>query len=94
MTVYFSSVNYGDADMMCNENWLFKSGISNVFKVFGTSLNVLISVPIERGWRKLHIEEFHNLYALPDIIRMSKSRKIRWEGCIACMGAKRCIYSW
>jgi hypothetical protein len=45
------------------------------FKVFGTSSNVLISVPIERGWRKLHNEEFHNLYTLPDIIRMKKSRR-------------------
>jgi hypothetical protein len=30
------------------------------------------------GWRKLHNEELHNFYSLPDIIRMKKSRKIRW----------------
>jgi hypothetical protein len=30
------------------------------------------------GWRKLHSEEFHNLYSLPSIIRMMKSR--RWDG--------------
>jgi hypothetical protein len=32
------------------------------------------------GWRKLHNEELHNLYSSPSIIRMIKSRKIRWAG--------------
>jgi hypothetical protein len=31
------------------------------------------------GWRKLHNEEYHNLYCSPSIIRM-KSRRIRWAG--------------
>jgi hypothetical protein len=31
-----------------------------------------------RGWRKLHNEELHNLYSSPSIIRINKSRKIRW----------------
>jgi hypothetical protein len=29
------------------------------------------------GWRKLHNEELHNLYSLPSIIRMVKSRRMR-----------------
>jgi hypothetical protein len=32
------------------------------------------------GWRKLHNEELHNLYSCPSIIRMIKSRRIRWQG--------------
>jgi hypothetical protein len=32
------------------------------------------------GWRKLHNEELHNLYASPNIIMMMKSRRIRWAG--------------
>jgi hypothetical protein len=32
------------------------------------------------GWRKLHNEELHNLYSLPNIIRMILSRRIRWAG--------------
>jgi hypothetical protein len=31
------------------------------------------------GWRKLHNEELHNLYTLPSIIRMVKSRRMRWR---------------
>jgi hypothetical protein len=29
-------------------------------------------------WRKLHIEELHNLYCSPSIIRMIKLRRVRW----------------
>jgi hypothetical protein len=32
------------------------------------------------GWRKLHNEELHNLYSSPSIIRMIKSRRVRWAG--------------
>jgi hypothetical protein len=32
------------------------------------------------GWRKLHNEELHNLYCSPSIIRMIKSRRMRWKG--------------
>jgi hypothetical protein len=30
-------------------------------------------------WRRMHNEEFHNSHASPDIIRLVKSRRIRWE---------------
>jgi hypothetical protein len=35
------------------------------------------------GWRKLHNEELHNLYYSPSIIRMIKSRRMRWAAYIA-----------
>jgi hypothetical protein len=35
------------------------------------------------SWRKLHNEELHNLYTSPNIIRVNKSRRMRWDGCIA-----------
>jgi hypothetical protein len=31
-------------------------------------------------WKKLHNEELHNLYSSPSIIRMIKSRRMRWAG--------------
>jgi hypothetical protein len=30
-------------------------------------------------WRKLHSEELHNLYSSPNIIRQTKSRRMRWN---------------
>jgi hypothetical protein len=32
------------------------------------------------GWRRMHNEEFHNLYASPNIIRLMKSMRMRWAG--------------
>jgi hypothetical protein len=40
------------------------------------------------GWRKLHNEEFHNLYSLPSVTRTLKSRRMRCTGHVAWMGAK------
>jgi hypothetical protein len=40
------------------------------------------------GWRKLHKEELHNLYCSPSIIRIIKSRRIRWAGHVARMGRR------
>jgi hypothetical protein len=37
------------------------------------------------GWRKLHNEELHNLYSLPNIIRIIKSTRMRWAGHAARM---------
>jgi hypothetical protein len=41
------------------------------------------------GWRKLHNEELHNLYSSPSIIRMTKSRRMRWPGHVTRMWEKR-----
>jgi hypothetical protein len=41
------------------------------------------------GWRRMHIEELHNLYALPNIIRVIKSSRMRWAGHVARMGKMR-----
>jgi hypothetical protein len=43
-------------------------------------------------WRKLHNEELHNLYSSPDIIRLGKSRRMRWAGHVAHMGEERKVY--
>jgi hypothetical protein len=37
-------------------------------------------------WRKLHKDELHSLYSSPNIVRMIKSRRMRWAGHVACMG--------
>jgi hypothetical protein len=44
------------------------------------------------GWGKLHNEELHNLYTSPSIIRIIKSRRMRWAGHVARMGEKGDVY--
>jgi hypothetical protein len=43
-------------------------------------------------WRKLHNEELRDLYSSPSIIRIIKSRRMRWAGHVARMGEKRNEY--
>jgi hypothetical protein len=42
-------------------------------------------------WRKLHNEELHNLYSSPSIIKVIKSRRMRWTGHVARMGRRRML---
>jgi hypothetical protein len=44
---------------------------------------------VRGGWRKLHNEGLHNLYSSPSIIRMIKSRRMRWAGHVARMKEMR-----
>jgi hypothetical protein len=43
-------------------------------------------------WRKLHNEELHDLYSSPSIIRIIKTRRMRWPGHVARMREKRDAY--
>jgi hypothetical protein len=42
------------------------------------------------GWRKLYNEELHNLYSSQTIMRIIKSRRMRWAGHVA----RKCIGYW
>jgi hypothetical protein len=44
------------------------------------------------GSRRLHNEEINNLYTSPNIIRVIKSRRMRWAGHVACIGEMRNAY--
>jgi hypothetical protein len=43
-------------------------------------------------WRKLHNEELNGLNSLPNIVRVIKSRRMRWAGHVARMGEGRGVY--
>ena len=43
-------------------------------------------------WRRLHNEELNDLYCSPNIVRVIKSRRMRWVGRVASMGEERGLY--
>jgi hypothetical protein len=50
-------------------------------KIFGPKRN-----EVTREWRRLHNEELNGMYSSPNIIRVIKSRRMRWAGHVARMG--------
>lgn len=56
-------------------------------KKFGPKRDKLL-----RGWRKLLDEELHKLYSSLNVIRLMKSRRMRWPGHVARIGEKRNAY--
>jgi hypothetical protein len=44
------------------------------------------------SWRKLHNDELHCLYSSPNIVRVIKSRRMRWAGHVALIGEGRGVY--
>jgi hypothetical protein len=47
-------------------------------------------------WSKLHYGELNDLYSSPSIVRVIKSRRMRWAVHVVCMGDRRGVYrfSW
>jgi hypothetical protein len=62
---------------------VFENGVLR--RVFGPKRD-----EVTGEWRKLHNEELNDLYSLPNIARVAKSRRIRWAGHVARMGEGRC----
>jgi hypothetical protein len=64
---------------------VFENKVLN--KIFGQNRDEMTG-----GWRKLHNEELRNLYPSPSIIRIIKSRSMRWAEHVARKGEKRSAY--
>jgi len=45
-------------------------------------------------WRELHNEELNVLYSSPNIVRVIKSRRMRWAGHVARMEGEACVGVW
>jgi hypothetical protein len=67
-----------------SETWSLTLREEHMLKVFENKALRKIFRPkrdeVTGRWRKLHNEELHDLYSLPSIIRIIKSRKMRWRG--------------
>jgi hypothetical protein len=82
-TVILPGVLYG-----C-ETWSLALGEEHRLRVFENRVLRNIFGPKREGdgsWRKLHNDELHSLYASPNIVRVIKSRRMRWAGHVARMG--------
>ena len=47
---------------------------------------------VKREWRKLHNEDLNDLYTSPNIFRVMKSRRMRWEVYVVLLGERRGVY--
>ena len=47
---------------------------------------------VKGEWRRLHNEELNDQYSSPNIVRVIKSRRMRWAGHVARMGEERGVY--
>jgi hypothetical protein len=49
-------------------------------------------VEVTWEWRKLHDDELNGLYSSPNVVRVIKSRRIRWVGHVARMDERKGLY--
>jgi hypothetical protein len=60
---------------------------NRVLRIFGPKRK-----GIAGGWRRLHNEEFHNLYVSTGVVMLIKSRRMTWAGHVSCIGERRNEY--
>jgi len=83
-------------DLYGCENWSLKLREERKLRVFENMVMRRIFGPrrdeVTVEWRRLHNEELSDLYCSPNIVRVIKSRRMRWAGHVARMGDERGVY--
>jgi hypothetical protein len=78
------------------ESWSLTLREECRLRVFENRVLRRIFVPkrdeVTRKWRRLHNKELYTLYSSPNIIRVIKSRRLRWAGHVARMGERSGAY--
>jgi hypothetical protein len=77
------------------ETWSLTLGEEHRLRVFENRVLRKIFGPKREedgSWRKLHNDELHDLYSSPNIVRVIKSRRMRWAGHVERMGEGRVVY--
>ena len=78
--------------MFCGIRYVHKFNAVKILKgVCNTVVFFLKNMAI-MAWRKLHKEDLRDLYSLPNIVRVVKSRRMRWSGHVARMGEGRGVH--
>jgi hypothetical protein len=89
-TIIFPVVLYG-----C-ETWSLTLREERRLRVFKNRVLSRVFGPkrdeVRGEWKKLHNEELNDLYSLPNIVRVVKSRRMRWAGQVARMGEDRGVH--
>jgi hypothetical protein len=77
------------------ETWSLTLGEEHRLRVFeNRGLRKIFGPKREEdgSWRKLHNDEIHDPYSSRNIVRVIKSRRVRWAGHVAHMGEGRGAY--
>jgi hypothetical protein len=77
------------------ETWSLTLGEERRLRVFENRVLRKIFGPKREedgSWKKFHNDELHDLYSSPNIVRVIKSRRMRWAGHVARMGEGRGAY--
>ena len=78
------------------ETWLLTLREERKLRVFDNMMLRRIFGPrrdeVTGEWRRLHNEELNDLCSSPNIVRVIKSRRMRWAGYVARMGEERGVY--
>ena len=78
------------------ETWSLTLREERKLRVFENRVLIKIFGPrrdeVTGEWRRLHNEELNDLYSSPNIVRVLKSRRMRWAGHVARMGEEKGVY--
>ena len=77
----FRKVKYKSFHVLTN---LFIDALLTVRRIFGPRRD-----EVTGEWRRLHNKELNDMYSSPNIVRVIKSRRMRWAGHVASMGEER-----